>query len=331
MDSQDKPPVGNIYEGGKGDARQTTRDHLQASEVLFRPRYRRLSEQEIDLHDRIKTQAAVLAALFYEVEPIHAGPSRNRERGANVQLAIRNLEDAVYRAVKGLTGPTAESEKSAADEVRAKLKTIEQEHEKAKSAAADRKPGVDDLPADQQKQLGEGKPIGPQPDPGSQRPVETTEAARVRDFILIGSDAFDSVIDIGGPVQLGQIVADAVQRSGVTAEEWNGLPQDVRDGAIRQEIELQRANVAAAAARDALDPAAAADAGIACSEGLGGASDDPHRPLTLSGDRVLGFAGAKTAAPARPVENDGGRGSSADTAVVSGGPATGPASGGSQA
>lgn len=38
-----------------------------------------------------------------KVSPIETQPDANRERGANITLAKRHLEDAVYRAVKGLT------------------------------------------------------------------------------------------------------------------------------------------------------------------------------------------------------------------------------------
>ena len=85
------------------DERQTVQTVLNEEHKLFRKRYRQLSPEDVALHDRIKDKADELAALFYEVSPIHTGPDSNRERGANVTLAIRHLEDAVYRAVKGLT------------------------------------------------------------------------------------------------------------------------------------------------------------------------------------------------------------------------------------
>jgi hypothetical protein len=95
----------NLFENGQADGRQADRTYLTDAELLFRPRYRQLGDDERDLHDRIKAKAAELAALFYEVEPINLGPSKVRERGANVQMGVRHLEDAVYRVVKALTGP----------------------------------------------------------------------------------------------------------------------------------------------------------------------------------------------------------------------------------
>jgi hypothetical protein len=94
----------NVYDNQQGDARQSDRATIAANDI-FRPRYRQLTADEVNLHDRLKAKAAELAALFYEVAPVHLGPVANRERGANVQLAVRHLEDAVYRAVKALTGP----------------------------------------------------------------------------------------------------------------------------------------------------------------------------------------------------------------------------------
>ena len=70
---------------------------------LFRKRYRQLNPDEVALHDQIKDKADELYALFRQVSDIEKGPDANRERGANVTLAKRHLEDAVYRAVKGLT------------------------------------------------------------------------------------------------------------------------------------------------------------------------------------------------------------------------------------
>ncbi|MEM1395910.1 MAG: hypothetical protein AAGH38_00485 [Pseudomonadota bacterium] len=95
--------MANVYEGGEGDKRQSDSETLAAGDALFRKRYRQLTDDEVALHDRIKDKAAELAASFYEVAPIHQGHVADREKGANVQLAIRHLEDAVYRAVKALT------------------------------------------------------------------------------------------------------------------------------------------------------------------------------------------------------------------------------------
>ena len=88
--------------------------------LLFRKRYRQLTPLEIDLHDRIKDKADELAALIACIKagesnpplPDHVangGPVTHtlaniaNNQKANVTLALRHLEDAVYRAVKALT------------------------------------------------------------------------------------------------------------------------------------------------------------------------------------------------------------------------------------
>lgn len=103
VDSLKGALVKTIWEGNKSDERQTANAELSDEHRLFRKRYRQLSQEEVALHDKIKDTADELAALFFKVAPVHLGPVENRERGANVSLAIRHLEDAVYRAVKGLT------------------------------------------------------------------------------------------------------------------------------------------------------------------------------------------------------------------------------------
>lgn len=299
-------PQSNLYAGGEGDARQTTRAHLEASEVLFRPRYRKLTEGEVDLHDRIKMQAAVLAALFYEVEPIHAGPSKNRERGANVQLAVRNLEDAVYRAVKALTGPTDQEEPAKPAGMVFEKSAFQRTAEvngaslTADVAAGERKTGITDLPPDQQEQLDTGKPVLPHPDPGSKSLVEdkpddvVDEAnapgaaaelslgdAEDADPPLVGSDAFAALVQIGvEQVHLGDLIVAAKEGAGLSAHAWNALPDVERDALIRGLIAVRR--------------------GMAASTGV-----------------VI--AGETFQSSQRPPENDG-RGSTGDTATVTPGP-----------
>jgi hypothetical protein len=83
---------------------------------LFRKRYRQLSDDELKLHDAIKDKADELAALFDQVGKIQDRNSQAQledvsralgavltQNGAHVTLALRHLEDAVYRAVKALT------------------------------------------------------------------------------------------------------------------------------------------------------------------------------------------------------------------------------------
>lgn len=92
----------DVYEGAP-DERQSEESELNPAFSLFRKRYRQLNPDEVALHDQIKDKADELYALFRQVSDIEKGPDANRERGANVTLAKRHLEDAVYRAVKGLT------------------------------------------------------------------------------------------------------------------------------------------------------------------------------------------------------------------------------------
>ncbi len=101
--------MGNVYEGGDADKRQEG-DIVPS---MFRPRYRKLDEAEVALHDAIKGKADELAALFAKVDTTPRGAVPNpasdvlghvaMNRGAHVTIALRHLEDAVYRAVKALT------------------------------------------------------------------------------------------------------------------------------------------------------------------------------------------------------------------------------------
>jgi hypothetical protein len=89
----------NLYE------KNTDIKDTPVKSTLFRKRYRELTSEEIQLHDEIKDKADELAELIRSISPtsLPTFPDENRERGANVQLAIRHLEDCIYRAVKGLT------------------------------------------------------------------------------------------------------------------------------------------------------------------------------------------------------------------------------------
>jgi hypothetical protein len=105
----------NVYDNGMPDERQSAEPALPADSGLFRKRYRQLSPDEVALHDAIKEKADELAHLFAEVADHRPGRSRMsgghesilvgiaENQAANVTLAMRHLEDAVYRAVKALT------------------------------------------------------------------------------------------------------------------------------------------------------------------------------------------------------------------------------------
>lgn len=97
------------------DQRQTGAIVTAPQHSLFRKRYRQLSADELALHDAIKDRADELARLIGILNPsiaymlkVDMGeanelvPNMNCD-AANVTLALRHLEDCVYRAVKALT------------------------------------------------------------------------------------------------------------------------------------------------------------------------------------------------------------------------------------
>jgi hypothetical protein len=75
---------------GEPDDRQS--ESAEASMSRFRPRYRKLTDAEVALHDELKTKATELEALFDNVAP-----------GRYRSLAYTALEEAVMWAVKQLT------------------------------------------------------------------------------------------------------------------------------------------------------------------------------------------------------------------------------------
>jgi len=105
--------MADVFEGST-DARQTDEPKLKPYNTLFRKRYRQLSESELALHDAIKDKADELARLIGNLNtPVYeklvgskltdvASIGAPRDP-AQVTLAMRHLEDAVYRAVKALT------------------------------------------------------------------------------------------------------------------------------------------------------------------------------------------------------------------------------------
>jgi hypothetical protein len=99
--------MADVYNGAP-DERQAT-EAIKPS--LFRPRYRQLTADELALHDAIKRDAETLAVTIARLNPEVAGRlgvvdvanSPMRADPASVTLALRHLDDAVYRAVKALT------------------------------------------------------------------------------------------------------------------------------------------------------------------------------------------------------------------------------------
>lgn len=105
--------MADVFEG-KSDARQTSDEKHSPYNTLFRKRYRQLTDDELILHDAIKDKADELAKLIgglnpgvyarlVGVLPVATPPGLHECDPAQVTLALRHLEDAVYRAVKALT------------------------------------------------------------------------------------------------------------------------------------------------------------------------------------------------------------------------------------
>jgi hypothetical protein len=102
---------------GTPDERQTDAEATAPEHTLFRKRYRQLSVYELALHDQIKDKANELACLIGTLNPsiayivgvdmsdtVDTNEIQNLNcDAANVTLALRHLEDCVYRAVKALT------------------------------------------------------------------------------------------------------------------------------------------------------------------------------------------------------------------------------------
>lgn len=72
---------------------------------------------------------------------------------------------------------------------------------------------------------------------------------------LLGSDILPALILLiaGVEVQLGEVVARAHSDSGLSAEEWNELPNDDREERLAQAVEAMRAEAQAKAEADAAE------------------------------------------------------------------------------
>lgn len=84
----------NLYEKGVPDARVDTTAAQQASAKgnPFRPKYRKLTDEEMQLHDDIKRDAMALLTTIRKVKP-----------GRYRSLSVTALEEAAMWAVKELT------------------------------------------------------------------------------------------------------------------------------------------------------------------------------------------------------------------------------------
>jgi hypothetical protein len=85
---------------------------LRTEHSFFRKRCRQPSPEEVALHDTIKDEANELARLIARVPctypvgydvPKDLPENMATNRSANVTLALRHVDDAVYRTVKALT------------------------------------------------------------------------------------------------------------------------------------------------------------------------------------------------------------------------------------
>ncbi len=98
---------------GEPDARLSADPTLAPSR--FRPRYRKLSEEELRSHDAIKERAAALEATIQQAfdhlserQPVPGAAPSNADPqhvvvGRCRALAMTKLEEAVMWAIKGLT------------------------------------------------------------------------------------------------------------------------------------------------------------------------------------------------------------------------------------
>jgi hypothetical protein len=102
MTSRDGDSSRNMYKDGEPDARLS---EAPVSNNPFRPRYRKLADVELELHDAVKMHAMELLDTFRKIPEVRqaAGQENSGEVHASLKLAQRHLEDAVYRAAKALT------------------------------------------------------------------------------------------------------------------------------------------------------------------------------------------------------------------------------------
>lgn len=92
-------------EGGHFDRVSSTGDERTANNVM-RHSYRILSEEEKAQVEEIKNLGAEFTQLLHRIGRTTApndGGEEHRFASANLTLAFRHLEDAVYRSVKHVT------------------------------------------------------------------------------------------------------------------------------------------------------------------------------------------------------------------------------------
>lgn len=86
----------------------STSDERTANNAM-RHTYRILSEEEKAFMTEVKDMGADFILLLHRIGRTSAPSSPEEEHrfaSANLSLAFRHMEDAVYRAVKHITGPT---------------------------------------------------------------------------------------------------------------------------------------------------------------------------------------------------------------------------------
>jgi hypothetical protein len=98
-DMEQRLVKGTLYEG-EPDARQGD----DPPQSRFRQRYRRLTDEEIELHDTIKRKAVELEKLIYQAgDNPHGETSAVWERHRYRSLAMTALEQSIMWSIKGLT------------------------------------------------------------------------------------------------------------------------------------------------------------------------------------------------------------------------------------
>lgn len=112
--------------------------------------------------------------------------------------------------------------------------------------------------------------------------------------VLIGTDVLPASVDIGKdePLPLGEVVRQAHAETGISVDEWNNLPQPLRDKLILLHVQFLRGEIGhVAAEREAAEQAKArADGADQIVDGLRGSVDKLRAALKEAGgdpDAVL--------------------------------------------
>jgi hypothetical protein len=88
-----------LFDSSEAEAQRTTDQPMSR----FRPRFRKLTDEELALHDAIKGGAHALEQMFTQVDLGSSNPETVSEKMRYRALAMTALEQAVMWAVKALT------------------------------------------------------------------------------------------------------------------------------------------------------------------------------------------------------------------------------------